>query len=346
MALAASCRAAGVAFDIRPAPPRGTWEANCAYKATFLHDMWRERRQPLLWVDADARVQRPPDLLRGTSADFAIHKVQRWQFASGTLFFNATPLAGVLLATWERLCLRYPHVLDQLLLDAAWETTMRDYPLATMWLPTAYTSIFDHPEAIADDEAPVIVHLQASRRLKSAVSQMAAPRPAPDVPEPWRAARRASRAWINASGSSDKSKTPPVIDAISQPDFAPLPGTPHPLPAAFTRYDARIRRTLGTWPEDATRVAIFGASWFGARVAAQLRAVGREPIAFFDNSAAGDGQTFMGIPVRAPGVDALADCDAVIVASIEHGRAIEAQLRLLTAGFRRVAIVAAHRRAR
>jgi hypothetical protein len=317
--LMASCDAVGIAHHISRVPNRGSWEANCAYKADFLAGLWRELRRPLLWVDADGVLKRSPILLRGTSCDFAIHKVDRWEFNSATVFFNSTPLAGQLLQHWAALCRSYPHIWDQRLLDAAWEELMRNHPLITFWLPSSYTLIFDRPEAIAPKEPPVIVQYQSSRRFKAAVSSVVYQSPVPPMCSAWRRARKAARGWLDSSGC------PRAARCISKPDYLPFPGTPAQIPQAFARFSRRLNRWLRKNGRRTHRIAIFGASWFGARIAAQLRMEGIEPVSFIDNLAEKAGKTLVGIPVQHP-ESMKAALDLIIVASIEHSRVIAKQL--------------------
>jgi hypothetical protein len=317
--LIASCKGAGIGYYIEKVPNRGSWEANCAYKAAFLLKLWREIHRPLLWVDADGVLIGRPNLLRAASCDFAIHKVDRWEFASGTLFFNATPLAGQLLHRWETLCRFYPHIWDQRLLDAAWEELMRACPLLTWWLPSEYTMIFDHPEAFTAKESPVIVHYQASRRLKTVVSTAVRTSPKPLVCQPWRRARKAARGWLDSKG------LPLATRRISNPGYVPFPGTPAEIPMPFIRFGRRLERWLHRHGDCTRCIAIFGASWFGVRIAALFRQRGIEPAIFLDNAVQKAGSTLAGISVQMP--EALnAAFDLIVIASIAHSRIIERQL--------------------
>lgn len=190
--LVATCRALGLEHQVVGVPARGAWEKNCAMKAGFVHDMWRSLGRSVLWVDADARVRRVPELLRGCGADLGVHKATRWQFASGTVYIGATWLGGELLRTWERRCAEDPLTWDQVHLDAAWAEVARRAPLQTCWLPQSYTRIFDRPAEQDGGGEAVIEHFQASRRLKAGVS--AGPvRPFRDYDDQTKAARRASR---------------------------------------------------------------------------------------------------------------------------------------------------------
>lgn len=166
----------------------GLWERNCAFKARFVRDMWRELGRPVVWLDADATVEADPVLLRRCGADFAVCKYDGWEFGSGTLFFNATPAAGRLLDRWVLRCDADPLLWDQMHLDAAWADIASQEPLITQWLPASYLHIFDQQPA----EAPVITHWQASRDNKAKVSGGVV-RPKPVISEELQEARRYSR---------------------------------------------------------------------------------------------------------------------------------------------------------
>lgn len=191
-----SCRALGLEHAVEGVRARGSWEGNCAMKAGFVQDAWSRLGRPVLWVDADARVRRSPELLRGVTADLAVHKAARWQFASGTVYFGASALAGEAVRVWRRRCEEDPMTWDQVHLDRAWEEVSLGAPLETLWLPQAYTRIFDQPEQGDGGGGAVVEHFQASRRLKGAVSGGVV-RPFRDFDEATKAARRASRPRLN-----------------------------------------------------------------------------------------------------------------------------------------------------
>jgi len=188
--LRTSCEALGLRHHIVPLDPTGTWEANCAAKARVCLDAWSSLSSSILWVDADAIIRRVPSLLAGESADFAVHKWKGWRFASGTVFFGQTALAGALLERWVERCRHEPRVWDQVQLDLAWEEVTSSAPLHTMWLPRGYYQVFD-ADLESGDEI-VIEHFQASRDLKALVTNGVA-MPHPDASEDFCRARRASR---------------------------------------------------------------------------------------------------------------------------------------------------------
>jgi tetratricopeptide (TPR) repeat protein/SAM-dependent methyltransferase len=207
--LIASCERHHLDHRVVGLESRGSWEANCSLKSEFIHETWKASGRPVLWVDADAILHRPPNLVRGVTADFAIHRCRDWEFASGTLLFNKTPAAGVLLERWLARCRRFPQVWDQVNLDLAWEETIAVHPLESLWLPEPYCRIFDLHDG-RSAEAGVIEHFQASRQLKAKVSTRPNVRPA-KITESLQEARRAARqrAWqLSSADATPENGTP------------------------------------------------------------------------------------------------------------------------------------------
>jgi len=166
--LRASCNRLGLEAEVVAVADSGSWASNCAMKASVVRDAWRRSGRGVVWLDADATLAGVPRLLGALGVDFAVHRCDGWQFASGTLAFGAGGLAGELLDRWVGLCERDPGRLDQESLDLAWESLVREAPLRTLWLPQAYTRIFDRPDEDATGSRPVVLHHQASRRLRPA----------------------------------------------------------------------------------------------------------------------------------------------------------------------------------
>lgn len=178
--LRASLEKLGMESEIIGVPSLGNWERNCAFKAQFIQDTYMRLDRPVLWVDADAVVHDFPRLLAGAEADFAIGKISGWQFASGTVYFNRTPLGQHLLKTWVDHCHQEPEIWDQIHLDRAWEEVAATQSLFTRWLPQSYVKIFDMPwetrllASKDDTRRAVIEHFQASRRFRDMVGSSAA----------------------------------------------------------------------------------------------------------------------------------------------------------------------------
>jgi hypothetical protein len=152
----------GLPHEIRAMNSMGNWTHNCAMKSAFVCDMLHQRLRPVVWVDADARVVRYPDLFNSLDCDFAAH--WRWdaELLSGTLYFAATDTAANLAKAWAERCIANPQRWDQRTLQ---ETVASIEGLRDARLPASYCSIFDAPDM--QDEPAVILHTQASRRLKA-----------------------------------------------------------------------------------------------------------------------------------------------------------------------------------
>lgn len=164
----------------------GSWEANCSLKPGFILQCLLELQRPVLWVDADARLNARPSV--PPVFDFAVHKYDGWEFASGTAYFAHSDASIRLLGRWIELSRQRPLIWDQMLLDQAWVECTRDGILVTGWLPEPYTHIFDNPAAEAQRDAPVVAHYQASRAVVNK-------RPKPVVPDALVRSRREDRAW-------------------------------------------------------------------------------------------------------------------------------------------------------
>lgn len=164
--LESSCLALGLDSEIVGVDSLGSWVANCSYKPFFIRDIWKQTKRPVLWVDADGMLLSPPDLLAATSADFAVHKWKGNGFASGTVFFKQSEMAGKLLDQWCQCSKDSPEEWDQVTLETAWNIIVKEFPLETIWLPESYCYIFDSRN---QSITPVIKHFQASRRFKETV---------------------------------------------------------------------------------------------------------------------------------------------------------------------------------
>jgi SAM-dependent methyltransferase len=161
--LTASLQAQGVDHRVVVLESSDGWEATCSRKAAFVRQQWEDSDRPVVWLDADATVEKDPVLFAALDCDFAAHKFDGWQLASGTLYFGKTDLARQLLDQWVMRCQADPLGWDQDHLQSAWCDISASSPLRTIWLPRPYLQIFDAPRPV--DEEPVVVHWQASRKL-------------------------------------------------------------------------------------------------------------------------------------------------------------------------------------
>jgi len=176
--LIASCEKFNIEAVIQGIAPHSSWELNCAYKPYFIYEKLRELQRPLLWVDADAVFEQKPAILDVFSADLAVHieaslsPDHRSKVRSGTVFINYTDKGVELVRQWAEECNKILTAGGEFLDQVA----LRNVVLANKnyadirSLPLSYVKIFDHPRDLAEVQNPVIVHYQASRRLKQTVS--------------------------------------------------------------------------------------------------------------------------------------------------------------------------------
>ncbi|MDX9911771.1 MAG: class I SAM-dependent methyltransferase [Phycisphaerales bacterium] len=298
--LIASCQELGLEHDVRGIKPRGTWEANCAMKASFVRSIWREAGRPVLWLDADAVVRASPELLRGAACDLAVRKVEGWSFASGTVYFGRG--AGELLEEWVARCEREPRVWDQVHLDHAWEAVCSRSGLETWWLPRGYTHIFDEGAC----SGVVVEHMQASRRLKAEVSSgVEGPEPARD--EEIVRSRAASRPRARVLDGCEAHGDVPV--------HAPLTHLPWRVKRAMVD-----RLALECAARGVRRIALYGAGEHTERLGpATWARRGVEVVAVLDDQPRA--ASMMGVPIVRP-VDLRESIDAVVVSSDAHEDAI------------------------
>lgn len=187
--LTASLQAQGLDHRIVPLDSSEGWEATCSRKAAFVRQQWDQSPVPVVWLDADATVEKDPVLFSALDCDFAAHKFDGWQLASGTLYFGKTALARQLLDQWVTRCHADPLGWDQDHLHSAWCDVSACSPLRTIWLPRPYLHIFDLP--CPADQEPVVVHWQASRQLAKAAAKV----PPLVMTERGRQDRRLDRLW-------------------------------------------------------------------------------------------------------------------------------------------------------
>ena len=160
-----SLNALELPFYVRGIEDRGSWKKNVAYKPEFIKEMLDLHKKPLVFLDADAEVLKPPILFDELTNeyDLGVHyrdnpNVSKPELLSGTIWVNYTPEARILLEIWkDRTRAELEHYTQpQQILDAS----IREFPPVKVYeLPKEYTRIFDAQEM---GEA-VIQHNQASR---------------------------------------------------------------------------------------------------------------------------------------------------------------------------------------
>ena len=142
----------------------GTWELNTKYKATFVKKMLT-MYNPALFVDADAIFKNYPTLCDNLDCDIAVHYREGIELLSGTIWAQNTEATNKLLDIWIERNRTEPERIEQRILQKIIEDKLIP-DLKVYELPATYTQIFD---IMADTGEPVILHMQASRRLRKVV---------------------------------------------------------------------------------------------------------------------------------------------------------------------------------
>lgn len=158
----------GLEHHIEPAPDLGGWQANTQYKAVFILAKMRSFPQrTVVWIDADARVRRYPELIdriaENLSIDVAAH-LYRGALNSAVVVFNPTPSAMSVLNLWKDENERNPQTFDQQTLHNVIKSLAPG--IGFYELPPGYCYIFDLSRRAYPRETVYIEQLQASRRLK------------------------------------------------------------------------------------------------------------------------------------------------------------------------------------
>ena len=166
-------------------------------KADFVARMWDQHGGPLLFVEADAVLRKPPILPAQLGCDFAAHRWNRWEMSARTIYFGASATAETLVKTWQDLSATYPSVWDGYLLDQAWSLTSSQMPLDTVWLPRSYHA--------AADDVDARRHATILHDLSAADINLG---PDPDFADLARGARRAGRTGAHDSLLVINSKSP------------------------------------------------------------------------------------------------------------------------------------------
>lgn len=152
----------GFRSDIRFVRDMGSWSANTSYKSKFMAEMLDAHSgKSLLWIDADAIMNRYPNMLEhaGSGKDIAVHFKDGVELLSGTLLLPNTTRVRRIVENWINRCKSNPDKWEQKHLHDAIKTDRR-VAESIIVLPPQYCNIFD----LINAEKPVITHYQESRQ--------------------------------------------------------------------------------------------------------------------------------------------------------------------------------------
>jgi hypothetical protein len=161
-------------------PETGSWRGNLNYKSQCIlkaMDMFPDK--DIVFLDSDAVVQRDPtlfdELSKSRAYDLSAHFFQYSQrsggaleLLSGTLWIANNETSRKLMQKWHAIGIVRDDVKHQQCLKLAIAALEKDgIKIRVNRHPFAYTCIFDYP--LAKQCVPVIMHYQASRRLRKKV---------------------------------------------------------------------------------------------------------------------------------------------------------------------------------
>lgn len=139
---------------------RSKWDIVTKYKPHILLKVMNIYKRPTVWIDADAKVEKPPVLLKEIKKDFAVHYVGNL-LASGLCYFANNDVGKNILIDWIFENNTHIKTFDQINLQSVIKSK---YKKNEEILPKEYLCIFDHPQYKNLDW--VISQWQASRKLK------------------------------------------------------------------------------------------------------------------------------------------------------------------------------------
>jgi hypothetical protein len=157
------------------------WHYNCLLKPTVIEQAMKDfPKRPLLFLDADARIRKYPELFDGWMTNFGYCQFdwanvpdatrQDTEVSSAVLFIRPTVATKDLIFRWKDACERCisnkEKVFDQQVLAKVLQSWKVPKECVVERIPMSYNQIFDTMAGLGE---PVIEQMQASRRLKGTV---------------------------------------------------------------------------------------------------------------------------------------------------------------------------------
>lgn len=174
-----SCKKWNLDCDIQGIEDKGSWSANTAMKSSFIKEMLLKYKEPVTFLDADAKIVQFPYLLFQIKpyVDLAFHHFNwygHWrndwnnnskiELLSGTMYWNYNKKILQLLDKWICKVNENIHKWEQKVLEEI-VYTRKDLTIAN--LPAEYCCVLMQDNSIPNYiKDPVIIHMQASRKYK------------------------------------------------------------------------------------------------------------------------------------------------------------------------------------
>ncbi|MEM9302015.1 MAG: hypothetical protein AAGE01_07880 [Pseudomonadota bacterium] len=124
------CAHFGVPFEAVEGKELGSWVRNCNQKPRLLATVRKRVRGPIVWLDSDCVIHRPPaTLLEPRSADAMLWCgaiTQKHYVSSQVMWWNDTPAAHAIIDEWAALSLHHRDTLADWLLKRVIDTGWLD----------------------------------------------------------------------------------------------------------------------------------------------------------------------------------------------------------------------------
>jgi len=159
----------GVEYIVVPIGNSGSWALNCGQNARVIYEIMKRYEDDILLLDADSEVVSYPALFENIDCDIAIHRIKypdrdRLEYCTGTLFCKENDRVKSFLREWSKMNSVSPD--DQINFMNVYEKSI----IQLYDLPKEYCYIEGNRVHRHGACKPVIVHHQASRRLKEVIN--------------------------------------------------------------------------------------------------------------------------------------------------------------------------------
>ena len=164
-------------YEIKAYADRGNWSNNTAIKSEFIEEMLIKHKQPVVFLDCDATIEKYPSLLYEIpkDVDLGFHHFNwfgfwrgQWenktniQLLSGTMYWAYNEKVLNLIDGWMLKIKENPHMWEQVTLQ---KIVYARNDLKIFDIPQEYCCVvrqdYTVPDFIKD---PIIIHWQASRK--------------------------------------------------------------------------------------------------------------------------------------------------------------------------------------
>lgn len=153
------------------------YQHSISYKAEFIEKMLHKWKRPVLYLDCDMQIHKPPIIFQEGVYDFmafnwnadprvsvyspVLFDWNTLETSGGMMYFNNTPSAFKLLHAWKQLLKLNPNKADDRLLSMAFKRTDAKRYLTYYWVPMEYFFIPQFYHQIVPRKQVVISHSYA-----------------------------------------------------------------------------------------------------------------------------------------------------------------------------------------